>query len=238
VKKAFGALVFAGSLLYSVSPAAAETATMTFTSWGDNMMGRWYVNPYAADINGVLTQVICDDYNDDSYLNETWTANVYSITDTSNTRNTQKWGLSAAQQLQDYTEAAWLATQLVSATDPVVQGELSYALWSVFDSSAMPELTSYSAAYGEAAEDYLAQAQSLYQSGQINLQQFSNVTIYSPNMSYPITCSGGPCSTAPPQEFLVVRMLEAPTAILLIANLLAMLGIVTVFRSRFRRRAN
>src|SRR5436305_13194854 len=132
-------MVVSASLM-AIGNVAGSTAQMTLTSAGNNVVGNVYVNPYFGTVNGVPTVIICDDWGDDTYLGESWTANVYAINDTSNTRNTQKWSLTAAQQMQDYTEAAFLATKLLSATDPAVAGEISYALWEIFDPGAFPAL--------------------------------------------------------------------------------------------------
>lgn len=213
---------------------AQQTATMTLTSAGNNVMDGVYVDPYYATVNGVQTWVICDDYADDSYLNESWTANIYNYSNLGNTRNTTKWNLTATQQTQDYDEAAYLTAGLLKAfesNNTIAVGEITFALWGVFDSAAITSLTAWNSSYGAAAQNYLTQAKKqTYTTG-----EFSNVLVYSPNMSDPITCSGGPCPTKPPQEFLVVQTPEAPALVVLAFDLLALVTVAFLLRRRILR---
>jgi len=219
--------------------AYAQTASMTLASPGINIMDGVYVDPYYATINGATTLVICDDYADDTYQNESWTANLYDISNVAQTRNTTKWALTAAQQLQEYNEAAYLSTELMGAfqsNNTIAAGELSFAVWGVFDPAAIPSLTNWNSTYGAAAQAYLNAAQTqTYTPG-----EFSNVQIYSPNTSDPITCpAGDTCgATAPPQEFLVVHTPEPPTPFVLGFDLLAVVASAFVWRRYLVRRTS
>ena len=101
-------LAFLG-VLFVVQPAALADQ-LTLTSAGSTVVGDVLVDPYIATINGVAGQkVICDDFADDTYLQETWTANVSDLAQLSNTSN-----LRFNVGLTDYEEAAWLAEQLLA----------------------------------------------------------------------------------------------------------------------------
>ncbi len=52
---------------------------MTLCSPGDKPEDDVYVGPYYAMINWVQKAVICDDFTDDSYVPEVWTATVTSF---------------------------------------------------------------------------------------------------------------------------------------------------------------
>lgn len=52
--------------------------SMTLTSASSNVMAGVYVGGYTANINGISTIVICDDFKDDSFINESWTATMNS----------------------------------------------------------------------------------------------------------------------------------------------------------------
>lgn len=217
----------------------AQTASMTLTSPGINIMDGVYVNPYYATINGVSTLVICDDYTDDTYQNESWTANVYDISNVAQTRNTTKWGLTAAQQAQQYNEAAYLSTELLEAfqsNNTIAAGELGFAVWGVFDPTAITSLSGWNPIYGDAAQKYLYAAQTqTYTPG-----EFSNVLVYSPNTSNPITCpAGDTCGpTAPPQEFLVVHTPEPPVPFVWAFDLLAVVLGAFLWRRHLVRSAS
>jgi hypothetical protein len=131
--------------------AAPTTATFDLNSAGSGAsLAGVYTSPYTASINGGPTvDVICDDFSDESYIPEQWTANVTQLsTVTSNSPTYLQWsGPTTANftvegttyswslnQAQAYTVAAVLATEiLTSATGSTTQKDLSYALWELFD---------------------------------------------------------------------------------------------------------
>jgi hypothetical protein len=181
----------------------ADTASMQLTSAGPYTMSNVYVGPYTATINGVSTPVICDDFFDDSWLPEWWTANVYTPPNYSTTRDQQNSGFTGTALTQAYNEVGYLAVQLLNAAsaptpNATTIGEIDFALWSVFDPTALNSLSG--SAYA-AAQGYLTTAAS-YKNNSSFISQF---TIYSPNMSYSVSCTpgGGACPDSPPQEFLV-----------------------------------
>jgi hypothetical protein len=168
---------------------------MTLSSAGNDVMGGVYVGPYTGTVNGVSTPVICDDFVNDSYAPEEWTAYVYS-TPNSSTQEAANSGFTGAALTQAYNEVGYLANLLLAQSDPVITGEVDFALWSVFDPSAINNLSGsqYTAALG-----YLNTAKTYAN----NSSYISEFTIYSPDVAAPITCGGGPCPASPPQEFLV-----------------------------------
>ena len=73
-------LASAATLLFLAPSALADgTATMTLTGAGINSLDGVLIGPYTATINGVSTPVICDDYGDESYIPEAWTAYVSAL---------------------------------------------------------------------------------------------------------------------------------------------------------------
>jgi hypothetical protein len=168
---------------------------ITLTSAGNNVMNGVYVGPYTATVNGTSTQIICDDFVDDSYVGESWTANVTTL---SNLNGTKWGGMANATQL--YDEAAWLATQMLSpaySNNPMQVGYLAYALWAVFAPSQVESWLGANSAAWQAVQGWLNTAAAQhYTPG-----EFANFFICTPNLNYPITCNGHACTTAPPQEF-------------------------------------
>ncbi len=118
--------LFAAAFLLLLAPFAVADS-MTLTSAGNIVMAGVYVGPYTATVNGVTTTVICDDFADETYLGESWTASSTTFSSLGSTLNTQKWNLSGSQQTQLYNEAAWLVTQLLAATNPTTIGEIQFA---------------------------------------------------------------------------------------------------------------
>ena len=184
--------------LFCLAPCALGqgTVNISLTSAGNNVMDGIYVGPYSASVNGTSTQIICDDFTDESYVGESWTANVTTL---SNLNGTKWGGMANATQL--YDEAAWLATQMVSPTysgNATQVGYLAYALWAVFQPSAVESwLGGPNSAVWQAVQGWLSSAAAQ----NFTAGEFSNFFLYTPNMNFPITCNGQSCANTPPQEF-------------------------------------
>lgn len=201
-------LIIAGAIVLFAPAALADTASMLLTGVGNNgAMGGVYVGPYVATVNGAAgTPVICDDYSDESYLYESWTANVSTFADLSNT----KWA-SLSNSTTLYEEAAWLTEQLVSAS-PSQAGDIQFAIWVIFDPAALGTLS----ATDEANVEMLitnAQTQTFWAG------EFANILIYTPNIDDPILCNGQSCQNTPPQEFMAVTPEPSELALLLVGLL-------------------
>jgi hypothetical protein len=215
-------LVTVGLLCLAPYALADSTVPMLLTGAGSNVMDGVYVGAYTAMVNGVSTQVVCDDYADDSYLNESWKASVTNYSSLSST----KWTSPAG-----YNEAAWLVLQMFSSSNQTTIGEIQYAIWGIFDSNAITDLTNYNYTYGQAAQGWINQAaKQTYTTG-----EFSNFLVYTP-VSGTETCNGGPCPTpGPPQEFLSVHVPESAFFPTLAGDMLGFALIAVALRRRFVR---
>ncbi len=212
-----------------VAALGYTTASMTLTGPGTNgALGNVYVGPYQGTINGVSTQIICDDFYDDSFLNESWTATVSSFSDLSHT----KYG---ATNLTQYDQAAWLTLQLLntSTTCPAAAncaGDIQFAIWQVFDNGGSNQPFSLLSGNNLSnARYWLQQAQSQsYTTG-----QFSNFSSYTP--IWTPSCGGSPCPASPPQEFFAVSTPEPPEVPLLAVDLSGVCALLLLLR-RYRQR--
>jgi hypothetical protein len=205
-----------------VASASADTVSMTFTSAGSNILDNSYVGPYTGTINGVTTLLVCDDYADNVYQGENWTANVTSLA--SSNLSATKWGNATG-----YGEAAWLTQQMFSGNYNSTQiGELQYALWDVFDPQAFTDLANdgYSTQL-TAANTYLSDSEK----ADLSSINFSNFTVYTPT-SAPPSCGGSPCESSPPQEFITYTTPEAPMPVIFLADLLLLGTAVMMLRRR------
>ena len=105
-------LICLAGLILGQNVALADSVQMTLTappSGGVLWNNQVYVDPYTATINGVQSvPVICDDFTDDTYSWESWTANVFryngSITSLESTAPTANTFGSAA----GYAIPSWL----------------------------------------------------------------------------------------------------------------------------------
>lgn len=122
------------SAIVMVTAAASHagsipTASMQLTGVGDSVtLGSVYVDPYTATVGGMTNQyVVCDDWSNESFYNESWTAQVMSATTAGNSAfGTPMFGNN--QPL--YNELAWLGAQLLAnPTNGTNQTEISFAIW-------------------------------------------------------------------------------------------------------------
>jgi hypothetical protein len=231
-------------VLFCAGSAAWATQTTTFTLTGveqyQAQMGGVYTSPYVATIGGVTgINVICDDFADDSYVPETWTTYVTSLPTVSSS-SPVKWtgsGYGSAvgyslSQSDAYAAAAYLAIELLNTNQSTqagrtIAGELSFAMWGLFDAAA------YNSISGSVLTASKADLTAAIQNHGL-LSSYTNVSLYSYDAAagLPVGC-GGTCGT-PPQEFIVVNMPEPPSLAILAVDMLGVLGLVVFFRCRRR----
>jgi hypothetical protein len=200
--------ILVGAVLFFAPTALADsTASMLLTDAGNNgALGDVYIGPYTATIDGVSTSVICDDYDDESYIGETWTANVTTLSSLGGT----KW-VDLGNSTNLYEEAAWLSINLLSAGQGQA-GDIQFAIWTLFDANALNALSGADQANVWCWID-AAEAQTF------SPGEFANVLIYTADMTDPIRCDGNYCANTPPQEFIVVTP-EPSQLILMLTGLL------------------
>ncbi len=113
--------------------AAADTVTMTLTGAGPANYGGVYVYPYTftiTDSNGTKTGIplICDSYDNEVWIGETWTATRTALTDYAGMKNPVNPLMSKQTA---YQEAAWLFSNINSSNAAAI----NYAIWSLFSNS-------------------------------------------------------------------------------------------------------
>jgi hypothetical protein len=264
------ALFFA---LLAVGPLAAQP-TVSFNLTGVNTSDVvWgssegiYTSPYYGNVNGGATiPVICDDFADNSYVPESWTAYVTQLSSLSSSGPTDsvlKWsgatvGSTNLSQTQAYDVAAVLAVDILNlnnaAQTPQIQlqqEEYSFAMWALFDpngtmldpgalawlnSNGYPSTTS--SFYQQVVTDLNAAVTEVKTSpnSATVTADVNAVTIYSYDPAKGVSNCGG-CS-GPPQEFIAVNMAEPSSPALLGFDLLSVAGLVFLVRRRFAGSAN
>lgn len=251
--------VLAGVLSFAPSGHAQSTVTMTLTTpagydpnFPNDAFAGVYVNPYVATITPTggtpyyAIPVICDDFADDTYLNETWGATVLNPTVLSELQQARMYTQisgTAADKLVAYERVAWLCEQLVTYNNPAVAGAalqrayISFAIWSVFDKTGVDAwATSHSDLAGALAVSagtvgsikwWLAQATANAQASDL-----AQITIYSPSLdTSTYVCPTG-CPNKPAQEFIVVKAADAPPLETLGLNLFGLGALILVARKR------
>jgi hypothetical protein len=218
--------------------AQAGTVSMQLTGAGNGyVLAGVYTSPYTGTINnGPPTSIICDDFVDDSFFNESWSATHTTVAALGSTRFDTVNGIGQANQQQDYDAAAALSIDLLALTDQTQIGYYSYAIWAIFNDQAVHNWLNdpshqNTTAYDQAHQLALTALAGNYTSGQYKGVSFANVDIYTPIAGSATGC-GSPCPADSPQEFMVVRAPEASSLAVLSVDLLTLLGVVVLFRRR------
>ncbi len=242
----YSVLVVLGGCFAAAGIAQQVTMQLTSPTGSGPVLGNVYISPYTALIGaanekansnglitGVSTLVICDDFETDvSLATPPWQAiatNVASLATETTADQTLKYDMtaSASQQKTDYTVAAYLATEILQATQQnniQAEGDLSFALWGLFDQSATTGPFDGQWVTGQDlinAKTDLSNAQSYVTNNHLAPSNFSDVTIYTPS----------PQSAS--QEYIVVSAAEPPELALFAVELTGLMGLVYLFRRRF-----
>ena len=220
--------LLAGASLAPLVAHASPIVSMELTGVAGPSLGGNDTDPYFAQIgpqgltqgaqftagNSAAATVYCDDFYDDVSIGQVWQATVTNMSALSS--NAPLTNLmfdtgNAASQEKSYMAAAWLAEQIAGQNQSLASGqqtaeEESYALWYIFDPSALAGL---SATDGNAAlNDYDA---ALAAVANDTPQDFANVNIYTPLEHTP--------GSAGSQEYLAVDAPEPGTLALMTVGL-------------------
>ena len=209
------AIIFMASVWPS-GPAAANLVDVTLNSAGPLAQGGEYVGPYNFTVASQFTKLVCDDYIDRISYGETWKANVYTFNDLSQTKYT-------AAGLQSYGQAAWLYEE--GLLHPDAWGDIHYALWAVFNPTAVIG----SAGWTAGSANWLATAkQQTY-----TANEFPSISIYTPTQ---LDGSGAPQEliggTGTPPSGAGVAAVPEPNIGLMLGLGLLGVGVVRRYQNR------
>lgn len=196
-----------GALLLAAPLASAETVQLTLVSvgpgsaGGPNSGGGVYVYPYYFSVNGsnTLTPMICDDYNHEVTVGESWTAKVSRFSDLSQT---------AFKDQGKYMQAAWLVDQLGKVPTQAQAVAINFAIWSLFSSNVQPP-----AGYAAAIQTWLTTAAASI--GDVPQGYWDQFVIYTPT-NWASNCGM-------PQEF-IAKVPEPGVLAMLMLGLIPLLS--------------
>jgi PEP-CTERM motif len=189
------------------SAFADSNVTMQLTGVGGNNGGGVYTYPYDFTVNGTPTSLICDTFDNEVYVGETWTATVSDLLSGA--------GLFGVNT-QKYEAAGLIFKSILSGTVDATEG--NWAIWGLFSTNAQDN--SYYASSGAAglASQYLTLALSAAPG------DFAGLVLYTP-------VAGSQSVGGTPQEYIGVSMPEPGTIAMLLLTLAFGAGIF-VFRKR------
>jgi len=146
-------LGFVGLSLCLLPSALAQELSLTVLPPQNAVMGGVYTSPYTINVNGVPELLICDDFTTDITLGEQWPTSTTSMSTVDSSAVTDlKFNQSPGNSsimggpndvVYDYAVAAVLAADLMeipnigtsneNAQEAEAAGEISYAIWGIFD---------------------------------------------------------------------------------------------------------
>jgi hypothetical protein len=226
--------LLAGACLAPLAAQANPIVSMVLTGAQGSSLNGIYTDPYYGDIgpagltspaqftaqNSFAASIYCDDFYDNVSTGQVWQARVTNLGSLSlnSPDSTLMFDGSSTSQAAHYMAAAWLAEQIGGGKLSSSQAELdSYALWYLFDPSALAGLSS-----GDSGAAQLASQTALTAVENDTPTDFSNVNIYTPLDSTPGSASS--------QEYLTVSAPEPSTLSL------ALLAVAAVGFAASRRR--
>lgn len=240
-----GALSMVAALAVSQPIAVADVQvilTLASPPNNGNSVGSVDLSPYNLNVANpstptltTLTSLICDDFNDEIVVGESWTADVFTGSAIPTDIYDSAYGLGSDNSLYslatlttDYQEIAYLASQL--SVDPADQAALSFAIWSILDpnqpdSTITGDVASLNGTEQAAYSTFLYNASSIANTS-AGADYLANLTVYQPVAG---TQTEG--ATAP-QQFLTVTTPEASSPAILALDLLALFGAVFLLRRR------
>jgi hypothetical protein len=233
---------FLGIILLAMTSGKAWADNLTLNNppaSSFDVMGNAYVGPYSFTdtTSGKTLQLDCDTYANEVYIGESWTISpiiAFSSLNPTSLPNTLLWvnqGLGTAYNktlttYQDYEVVAYLTEEMFNlpntSSNATAIGDLQYALWDVFDSSASSGIDSNDQT---TINQDLANAIANYNKTATlaEYNNYSNVLIYSP---IPGTQSTG----GTPQEYFGVVSTPEPSSFLLLG--VGLMGLIMLARSK------
>lgn len=168
---------------------------MKLTGVGGNSAGGVYTYPYYLSVKGnTAVAMICDSYNNEVTIGETWKAHVHPLL--------SGHGLFGGQFL-DYKAAGLMFKSILNGTLNVNVG--NYAIWGLFSTNAQNSSYFKSSGAGAIETEYLALAATASNSA------FRGLVVYTPIAG---TQSWG-CT---PQEYIAYSPVPEPATLTLFAT--------------------
>lgn len=198
--------------LLLASPAFATSVTMTYLGGTGSGIGGGAVYPYQVSINGsnTLTPLLCDSYDNDVHVNQTWTATVTPFLQ--GIANS----MFGASMTMDYRAAGLIFKSMLAGTITATQA--NWAIWGLFSSNAAAQSQFQSTGADTIDSQYMTLA------GTASNSAFNGLLLYTPTNATP---------GVGPQEFIGYSAVPEPGSLMLMAT--GLVGVAGALRRKFAK---
>jgi hypothetical protein len=180
-------------LCFATWAAAGTTATATLTGEGSFDYDGVSIGPYYGTINGgPNTQMICDDFVDESAVNKPWKVDITSFSNLASDLGSTLWGsyylsknVASATIIDWYEQAAWLTQGLLTQSPKSnKQAYYSYAVWAVFDPSGVLQWLEYHNQNGRGPDNAACNAVFGSNCGSVSLKNLTSGLLWMAEQDY------------------------------------------------------